>query len=127
MLQTVVAGRTAVGLHAYGADGKAEVVHHDQEVLQGNLFLLHPVAYGISAQVHVGAGLEQHQLGVLGAAMRHKAIPLVLERGLAGLRQRVHDVETDVMTCAFVFRSDVSETHNEVFHIVTRLLSGFEK
>ena len=56
VLQTVVSGIAATWFHAHLAEGQGDVIHTDEEMGKLDLLLLHPVANGITAQVHECAG-----------------------------------------------------------------------
>lgn len=56
VLQTVVTSIAAAGFHSHLAEGQGDVIHTDEEMGELNLLLLHPVANGITAQVHECAG-----------------------------------------------------------------------
>ena len=62
MLQPVVSGIASLAFQTERAEGEGEVIDHNQYILQCDFFLLHPVSYGISAEVHVSGWLEQDQL-----------------------------------------------------------------
>ena len=56
VLQAVVTGIAATGFHSHLAEGQGDVIHTDEKVGEFDLLLLHPVANGITAQVHECAG-----------------------------------------------------------------------
>ena len=71
--------RDAEGIQAVrqnGAEGQRDVIDHDQDVVECNLLFLHPIADRLTAEVHIGRWLEQNQLLVLDAHLRHSAIAL---------------------------------------------------
>lgn len=44
--------------HAYRANRQTQVIDEDKYVLQWNLLLLHPIADGVSTEIHVCRGLK---------------------------------------------------------------------
>ena len=44
----------AVLAHPYRPEREVEVVTDDYDILNGYLLLLHPIPYGLAAQIHVG-------------------------------------------------------------------------
>ena len=54
ILQPVVSSVAAVLAHPYRPEREVEVVTDDYDILNGYLLLLHPVPYGLAAQIHVG-------------------------------------------------------------------------
>ena len=123
MFQSVVTAVAAAGFHAQLSEGQADVIDADEEVLQLDLLLLHPIAHGIAAEVHEGAGFEEYELTALDADARDEAVAAVLPYGLLALvfvdgsSKGVDHTETDVVACAFVFGSDITKTDDkEFFH-----------
>ena len=57
--QSVVAAVAAVAAQADRTERKVDVVADDEQVIQGDLQFLEPVADGVAAEVHVGRGLEE--------------------------------------------------------------------
>ena len=74
VLEAVMASVRSPLLQADGAERKGKVIYHHQKVFKRELLMVHPVAYGDSAQVHEGGGLEEHQFAVLHLGDGHVAV-----------------------------------------------------
>ena len=117
MFETIVAGSRTVLLHAYGPHREREVIDYDQKVLERHILLLHPIAHSVTGKVHVRGWLQQYQLGILDTSLTHKAIALVLPRGVLSFGQGIYHAEAYVVARATVFVAYVAQAYNQVFHI----------
>lgn len=54
VLQAVVSSVATVFPHPYRPEREVEVITDDYDILNGYLLLLHPIPYGLAAQIHVG-------------------------------------------------------------------------
>ena len=59
-----------------------------------DVFLVHPIAHGVAAEVHVGGGLEQKQFAAFKARLCHKAVATVVEGGAYGVGKGVEHRST---------------------------------
>jgi len=61
MFKPVVAAIAALPTHAQLSVWQREVIGYDHNIFQRDLLLLHPITHGITAQIHIGAWLQQHK------------------------------------------------------------------
>ena len=115
--QTVVPALAAGGLEAQVAEGQRQIVDGYEQVLQGNVALVHPVAHGVAAQVHVGGGLEQDEFIAPQGHLGDKAVALVLEGDACLGCQSVDDAKSDVVACLPVLVADVSQARYEKIYV----------
>ena len=116
MFQSIVSSFTARGFQTQVAEGKCQIIDHDQGLFDGNFLLVHPIAHGVAGKIHISRRLEQDEGLVLNPDSCHEPISLVLPSGTGFFSQIVDNAETDVVARAVVFMSDVSETDDEVIH-----------
>ena len=75
VFEAVVAAVGSLQFEAHVANGQRELVDHDHEVFERNLFFFEPVPHGLTAQVHERAGLDQHDAPPLEAELGAVAEP----------------------------------------------------
>ena len=109
-----MAAVTAVHSHADGSEREIDVVADDDEVFQWNVQLGQPVAYGITAEVHVRRWLEQVEGTPLDAFGGHGAITFVFKRNIGRLSPGVQYDESNVMPGPGIFGTYVSESGHQV-------------
>ena len=112
--ESVMAAVTAVHSHADGSEREIDVVADDDEVFQWNVQLGQPVAYGITAEVHVRRWLEQVEGTPLDAFGGHGAITFVFKRNIGRLSPGVQYHESDVMSGGGVLCANVAETDYQI-------------
>lgn len=100
ILKAVVTGIATLWLEAECPEGQGDIVDNDQQVLDGNILFLQPIADSVTAQVHECVWLEKNQLAVFYSSAGDGAITLLAERDALAFRQSVDDPETDIMACA---------------------------
>ena len=110
---------TAVGslfAEADSAQGKGDVVVDDEEVFDGDFFLAQPILHGFAAKVHIGGWFDDKEGPAPVFHFRGLGETTRGERGFEVFCQAVGDPEACVVTGVFIFRADVSETGNQIFH-----------
>lgn len=100
VLEAIVAGVAALWLEAKRPERQGDIIDNDQQVLDGNILFLQPIADSVTAQVHECVWLEKNQLAVFYSSAGDGAITLLVERDALAFRQSVDDPETDIMACA---------------------------
>lgn len=100
VLKAIVAGVAALWLEAKRPERQGDIIDNDQQVLDGNILFLQPIADSVTAQVHECVWLEKNQLAVFYSSAGDGAITLLVERDALAFRQSVDDPETDIMACA---------------------------
>src|SRR5690606_10183387 len=114
--QPIVAAGATLGPDADGAERQGQVVGDHQEAVHRNVLLVQPVAYRLAAEVHVRAGLDQHERAALVPELRAIAIAGRREDHPGHLGQRIEHLEADVVPCADIFRPGIAQAHDQVFH-----------
>ena len=117
-----MAAFTAFGLHAQGAEGQSQVITYDEQALKVNVLLVHPIAHGITAGVHVSGGLEKNEVLVFYLQFGNKTIPLVFKANIGRLSEGVQYFKAYVMSGILVFVTDVTQTNNQEIHPMLRLI-----
>ena len=116
MSESVVSGFTSAGFDSYLSERKREVIDHDEQTLDGHVFLLHPIAHGVTGEVHVGGRLQERQCLILHLQRGDKAVTLVLKDKIGRSGKSVQYPETYVVSSAGIFVSDVAQSDNEIIH-----------
>ena len=86
-------------------------------MIDGDALRTHPVAYSLTAEVHIGGGLEQDDLSVLDTTCGYVSVALGGEAGAETSGEGIGDTEADVVTCRLVLTTDIAEADDEVLHI----------
>src|SRR5450759_5280899 len=104
-LQALLAAGGARAPEAEGSDRERRVVGDDEETVKRDVVLRREALHGLSRGVHVG----------LGPGHDHAAVEPVETGRTAGglLRERLHDVEADVVPRAGIPVAGVAESHHE--------------
>ena len=108
--EAVMPAVAAAQAHPDGAEREVDVVADHYEVLLRNLQLVHPVADGVSAQIHISGRLEQVEAAALDAQFGHVAVADSAELNIGRLSPGVQYNESDVVPCAFIPGTDVPES-----------------
>ena len=119
----VVSAAAALFTKAYLAKRQSQVIGHNQEILRLYVLLVHPVADGVSAQVHKGSRFEEHKLAVLDAHVSDKTVTLVLKNSIGRLCEGVQYHKSYVVAGILVFVARVTQPHNQILHIILLLSS----
>ena len=114
VLQAVVATGAAGGAQADGAEGEVDVVADNQEVVEGKVEFLLPVADGVAAQIHIRRRLEQVELAALVADDGHVAVAAGLENDIGCLGPGIQYHKADVVSRGGVFGTDVAESDHQI-------------
>ena len=112
MAETVVASLAAAGFHTQRTERQGEVIGDDEELVDGDFLLVKPVTHGITAEIHIGGGLEEEELLVLHAYGGDETIAAVLPSGTGIGSQLIDDAETHIMARVSIFDTDIAETCN---------------
>jgi hypothetical protein len=91
-----------------GAERKRQVIHYDQQVLQGDFLFLHPIADGFSAKVHVGIRFQQDERAPFHPHLAHRPVTLVLKNSIGRLGEGVQHTESYIMSRILIFRADIT-------------------
>ena len=97
ILQSVVSARTAGTPHPQGAEREVQVVGNHDQVLQREVQLLHPVADGVTAEVHVRGRLEQGEMPALERNLGDSPVPLRGENDIGCLSPGIQDHKSHVV------------------------------
>ena len=116
VFQPIVSGFAARGLEAQLSKGQCEIIDDNQGLLNGNFLLVHPIANSIARKIHVCRWLEQDEGLVLEPKRGDKSVSFVFPSGTGFRCQIVDHAETDVVTRAFIFLSDIAESDDEMIH-----------
>ena len=100
----------------YLAQGQCQVIGHYQQVPGLDVLLVHPVADGVSAQVHESCGLEEHKLTVLDAHLGNKTVSPVLKNSIGRLCKGVQYHKSYVVAGILVFIARITQPHNQILH-----------
>src|SRR5690606_22701117 len=98
------------------AGGYGQIICYDQEVFRLNLFLLHPVPHCITAAVHEGGGLEQHQFSVFVPHPGNIPVTAVLKNDTGCCDCSIQYHKSYVMTRVPVLVANVAKTGDKMFH-----------
>ena len=98
VLQSVVSSIAAPPTEPDRPQGEVEVVAHDDEVLDRQVELVHPVADGITAEVHVRGGFEQGELPALEGDLRDVPVALRGKRSIGCLCPGIQYHKTDIVS-----------------------------
>lgn len=112
--EAVVAATAAAGSEAEGADGEVEVVHHNEELLGGQVGLLQEGRDGVPAPIHVGEGKCESNLLLVVRGPTEEGIQFMFERHVEPFSQCIDDLIPDVVTGPFVFSAWIAEPDNEM-------------
>ena len=97
---------------------KGDIVHDDKNAFQRNPLVLHPVANGFAAQVHVGRGLQHDELLAAVTNDGDGTVAVGGKRGAGACGKGVGDKEAGVMAGVGVLGADVAQADDQVFHKV---------
>ena len=111
-----MAAVTSLSLETERANGQCKIVNDDQHVFQRYLLLLHPITYGIAAQVHVCRRFQQDEFAASYRCFGYESVTFVLKRSIGCLCKGIQYCKTDVVAGTFVLMSDVSQSYNQIFH-----------
>ena len=78
--------------------GEVEVVADDDEILDAQMELVHPVTDGVAAEVHVSGGFEQGELPAFEGDLRDVAVALRGERSIGCLSPGIQYHKTDIVS-----------------------------
>ena len=107
-----------LGAQADLPERQCDVIDDDQQVVQFDVLLDHPVAHGLPAQVHVGRWLEQHKLLVLETHLGYGAITSGRENSIGCLGECIQYCKSYVVAGPLVLGTNVSQADNEILHRV---------
>ena len=88
---------------------QVEVIHENEHVLDGDFLGLQPIAYGVTAEVHVGGRFKQYEFGILNTTFRHEPVPLIFPLGVFRCRKSIDHHKTDIMTRTCVLVTDIAK------------------
>ena len=106
----------AFALDANGAEGQSQVVDYYKNILNRNVFLLFPIANGVSAEVHICGRFEQNELLVLHSHFSHIAVTLSGKRSIGCLGKGIQYSKSYVVASALIFATNVAQAYNKKFH-----------
>jgi hypothetical protein len=87
---------------------KGHIVHNHQNVLQANLFFVHPVLYGLSAQVHIGGGTNANKNLTLPFYIRHISQSVLPQCAAMLLHKGHHHIKANVVTGVGIFSTYIA-------------------
>ena len=112
--QSVVAAVAAVAAQADRTERKVDVVADDEQVVQGDLQFLEPVADGVAAEVHVGRGLEEMEFPALVMDDGLVAVSSGFENDIGCLGPGIQYHKADVVSRRSVLGTDVAEPDYQI-------------
>ena len=113
VLETVVPSVAPVFPEPEGPEGKVDVIADYHYVLNGNLKFVHPVSYGISAQVHVGGGFQKVEIPALFPDGDNVAVAFGVKNDIGRLSPDIQYHESYVVSCRGVFGPYVAESDDQ--------------
>src|SRR5687767_8331660 len=93
-----------------------DLIDDDQQIFNRDLFFLQPISHGFSAEIHICIRLEQNQRSALILCFSYltkgNRFPLCLQF----ISQTVYCLKTNIMPCQSIFRSDIAQSRDKIFH-----------
>ena len=114
MSQPVVSGIASRGFQAERTEGQRQVVDYDEQPLQVDVLLVHPVSHGIAAEVHIGRGFEQKHLPPLDARLGNKSVALVFKNNIGRFCESVQYHKSSVVAGLIILVADISQSHYQI-------------
>jgi len=118
VVEAVVGASAAFGAHPQPAGGQVDVVADDEDVLRRHVLMVHPVADGLAAEVHVGGGHGQDERASLVLPLGDVGVPVGAEGCRQLLSQRVHHLKTDVVARAGILVLSISQPEYDEFSTI---------
>jgi hypothetical protein len=95
---------------------KGQVVNDDHKVIRFDLLLLHPVADGISTQVHVSGGFQEKKEAGFMPELAYIAIAGWLKNNIGRSSKSVQYCKSRVVSGVGVFGTDITQSSDQIFH-----------
>src|SRR5450432_2795319 len=113
--QAIVAAMAAPLLEAHRADGKVELVMRHEDFRGWDLVEVAQLSDRQAAAIHVGRGLQQHDLKSLDVDLRGLAriFSIVAKLPAVTARKQLHKPETRVMPGHLMFRSWIAQADDD--------------
>ena len=111
--EAVMPPATAGSPHPHGAERQVDVIADYDEILKRDFKRVHPIPYGVAAQIHVGGGLEQVEFASLYAQLCHFPIAAGHKGNIGRLSPGVQYYESDVVPRAGIFLAYVAQSDYE--------------
>ena len=111
-----MAAIAALRAQALFAERQVKVVKHNQQIFFRDVFFLQPVAHRFAAAVHVGRGLQQDEGSPFMLQRGNGAKVIGFKGDIGSFGQSIQHLEAYIVAGIFVFRADVAQTGNQIFH-----------
>ena len=121
VVEAVMGTAAAFGAHPEPSGRQVDVVADDEDVLLRHALVIHPIADGFAAEVHISGGHGQNERTSFVLPFGDVGVPVGAEGHRQFLRQCVHHLETDVVACAGILVLSVSETEYDEFFAIFHL------
>jgi len=125
VVETIVSAAASVLPHPECAERKVEVVADHDDALRSDIQRVHPIPYGLAAEVHVCRRFQEGELTSLDGDFSYAAVTVGLKTDIGCLSPSIQYHESHIVSGLLVLDSDISQSDYQVVHTRNNIQSTY--